>query len=507
MRWDMKNRVVRIVLIGILLSINTPIATADTDPFPGVASGGEIPGTRVSSPPGMSEAVFYASSPYLSHSCPAGAGRGIGVDLAFTSDRSKHVRYVYCVKTWRSTETIDAEAKYRADLAAAQAAALAQSQAWNAANPGQQKCFQWGPITSPSGGTSSGGVCANPVGTAPTTSGTTSETSTTTTSGSSGGSSGSNTGSSSSSNSETTTASIPPSTGAAQVVTVPGQGDCPGGNEGWRRNLEVNATTGVTVTHCVRIETIVIATGPNTTTTVTRVVGADPYPNLATGAEIPGTRTWSTSETSWAQFATNSMRSGWSCPTIYGPNGDPYAAENNGFDTAVGKWYRVCVKNPWREATATVTAKSTGSDTGTATTSTDTRTATTSTDTRTATTSTSSQSETRTVAVAAIAAIANPDSRTVTAGNLLKTYSPAEKESLLDVTLKSTKSALINVSTDIPKVNLTLTAVKKNAPSFTFKVVTDADGDALVKTSKNLNGYTVTLMAGKVKLDSDLVKK
>ncbi len=33
MRWDMKNRVVRIVLIGILLSINTPIATADTDPF------------------------------------------------------------------------------------------------------------------------------------------------------------------------------------------------------------------------------------------------------------------------------------------------------------------------------------------------------------------------------------------------------------------------------------------------------------------------------------------
>jgi hypothetical protein len=201
------------------------------------------------------------------------------------------------------------------------------------------------------------------------------------------------------------------------------------------------------------------------------------------------------------------MRSGWSCPTIYGPNGDPYAAENNGFDTAVGKWYRVCVKNPWREATATVTAKSTGSDTGTATTSTDTRTATTSTDTRTATTSTSSQSETRTVAVAAIAAIANPDSRTVTAGNLLKTYSPAEKESLLDVTLKSTKSALINVSTDIPKVNLTLTAVKKNAPSFTFKVVTDADGDALVKTSKNLNGYTVTLIAGKVKLDSDLVKK
>lgn len=525
MRWDMKNSVVRMVLTGLLLSINSPIATADTDPFPGVASGAEIPGTRVSSPPGMSEADFYASSAYLSHSCPAGAGRGIGVDLAFTSDRSKHVRYVYCVKTWRSTETIDAEAKYKADLEAAQAAALAQSQAWNAANPGQQKCFQWGPITSPSGGTSSGGVCANPVGTAPTTSGSNSETSTTTTtgssgstggsSGSSGGSSGSNTGSSSSSNSETTTASIPPSTGAAQVVTVPGQGDCPGGNEGWRRNLEVNATTGVTVTHCVRIETIVIATGPNTTTTVTRVVGADPYPNLATGAEIPGTRTWSTSETSWAQFATNSMRSGWSCPTIYGPNGDPYAAENNGFDSAVGKWYRVCVKNPWREATVTVTPKSATSETSTATT--DSRTATTSTDTRTATTSTdtttattipaSSQSETRTVAIASISAIANIESRTVTAASLLKTYSAAEKESLLEITLKSSKSALINVATNIPKVNLILTAVKKNSQTYNYKVVSDSDGNALIKTSKNLTGYTVTLIVGKIKLDSDLVKK
>jgi hypothetical protein len=68
---------------------------------------------------------------------------------------------------------------------------------------------------------------------------------------------------------------------------------------------------------------LVIA-GPNTTTTVTRVVGTDPYPNLATGAEIPGTRTWSTTETSWAQFSTNSMRSGWACPTVYGPNGDFY---------------------------------------------------------------------------------------------------------------------------------------------------------------------------------------
>jgi galactokinase len=42
--------------------------------------------------------------------------------------------------------------------------ALAKSQAWNTANPGKQRCFQWGPLTSPNGGTESGGVCANPIG-------------------------------------------------------------------------------------------------------------------------------------------------------------------------------------------------------------------------------------------------------------------------------------------------------------------------------------------------------
>ena len=114
--------------VALLISASlasSPPANAEQDPFPGVADGAEIPGTRVSGAPGDSEATFYASSAYLSHTCPTGSGRGIGVDLAFTSDRSKHVRYVYCVKTWRPTETIDAEAKYRSDLAAAQAASMA----------------------------------------------------------------------------------------------------------------------------------------------------------------------------------------------------------------------------------------------------------------------------------------------------------------------------------------------------------------------------------------------
>ena len=492
------KRLVPISLIALSLSMFMPIAIADTDPFPGVANGSEIPGTRVSGAPGDSEATFYASSAYLSHTCPTGSGRGVGTDLAFTTDRSKHVRYVYCVKTWRSTETIDAEAKYRSDLAAAQAAALAQSQAWNTANPGQQKCFQWGPITSPSGGTSSGGVCANPVGTAPTTSGSSSETSTGTTSGSSG-SSGSSTGSSSS-NSDTGTVSIPPSSGVAEVVEVPGQGDCPGGNDGWRRGLEVNATTGRTVTRCVRIETIVIATGPNTTTTITRVVGTDPYPNLATGAEIPGTRTLSTSETSWAQFATTSMRSGWACPTIYGPNGDPYAAENNGFDSSAGKWFRVCVKNPWREATPTIKSTLSTSDTKTVTSQTDTRTVTTK-------TVSISQSETRTAQIAEVASISNSKERTVAAVELIKTFDSTEKEQALDVTYKSKKSSVIDVDLVVPGIPVVVTATKKGSPLITLKSTTDAEGDAQIKTTKNLEGYSVTLTVNKTKIDTDVVKK
>jgi len=75
----------------------------------------------------------------------------------------------------------------------------------------------------------------------------------------------------------------------------------------------------------------------------------DPYPNLATGDELPGTRVWSTTETSWAEFATTTYRAGWACPQIATPNGDPYAMDGNGFDQATGKWYRACFKNTWRQ--------------------------------------------------------------------------------------------------------------------------------------------------------------
>ncbi len=132
-------------------------ARAEEDPFPGVALGAEIPGTRISSDPGVTQSQWEATSTYQGFSCPSGSGRGIGIDIGAKQ------WFAYCVKQWQPQVTIDAWADYRNALDAAQAAALAESQAWNAANPGKQKCVQWGPLRDPIGGESSGGVCANPV--------------------------------------------------------------------------------------------------------------------------------------------------------------------------------------------------------------------------------------------------------------------------------------------------------------------------------------------------------
>jgi hypothetical protein len=158
---------------------------------------------------------------------------------------------------------------------------------------------------------------------------------------------------------------------------------------------------------------------------------------------------------------------------------------------------------------ASLTA-TTQTDTKTATTQADTKTATTQTDTKTATTTTATkttttttQSETRTAAVAVVAAISNVESRTVTASNLLNTYTATEKENLLNVTLNSAKSAVVNVSTDIPSIKMVVTATKAGSKPIVFNIKTDTEGDAQIKTSKNLTGYTVTLSANGVKLDSD----
>lgn len=152
-----------VALAAIFTFTGVSPAHAETDPFPGVDHMGEIPGTRVSSPAGFTQSQWESSDTYLAYAragCPSGSGNAVSVDV------SQKIWSNYCVKTWRSQSTLDAWQKYYNDEAAAKAAALAQSIAWNTANPGKQKCFPYGPLTSPDGGVTSGGVCANPVGSA-----------------------------------------------------------------------------------------------------------------------------------------------------------------------------------------------------------------------------------------------------------------------------------------------------------------------------------------------------
>lgn len=148
---------VTVLLMGLGVS-----ASADSDPFPGIARGQEIPGTRVSSAPGESWESFNAGAG-ASHSCPSGSGRGMETDLRGTISQSDDIRSYYCVKTWEAPDTTAAWNDFNQRKAAAQAAAQVESAAWNAANPGKQKCVQWGPLTDPNGGVHQGGVCANPV--------------------------------------------------------------------------------------------------------------------------------------------------------------------------------------------------------------------------------------------------------------------------------------------------------------------------------------------------------
>jgi hypothetical protein len=130
---------------------------------------------------------------------------------------------------------------------------------------------------------------------------------------------------------------------------------------------------------------------------------------------------------------------------------------------------------------------------------TDTKTVVSNTDTRTSTT----LANNKITSIITILSISNVESRTVSAANLLNTYTATEKEKFLNVALNSTKSALVNVSTDIPNIKMAVTATKAGSKPIVFNIKTNSEGDSQIKTSKNLTGYTVTLSANGVKLDSD----
>jgi len=169
-------------------------------------------------------------------------------------------------------------------------------------------------------------------------------------------------------------------------------------------------------------------------------------------------------------------------------------------------------KAPGNPPTATITDTKTvtsQTETKTVTSQTNTKTVTSQTDTKTVTTRTEtpSQSDTRTAQIAEVASISNSKERTVAAVELIKTFDSVEKEQALDVTYKSKKSSVIDVDLAVPGIPVVVTATKKGSPTIILKSTTDTDGDAQIKTTKNLEGYSVTLAVNKVKIDTDVVKK
>ena len=160
----------RVIAIAAVIALLFPVqALAEDDPFPGLSYGDKIPGTEITSPRNMSSDDWYASDAYVNLVCPSGSQKGT---IISTRPSTGRVHKTWCWKNYRSPAEDAARAaqeEYQRAIDAAQKAAEEESRRWNEANPGKQKCVQWGPITGPNGEQSSGGVCANPVpaGTAP----------------------------------------------------------------------------------------------------------------------------------------------------------------------------------------------------------------------------------------------------------------------------------------------------------------------------------------------------
>ena len=436
----MNIRFIKLLVIVVALSIYVPMANADEDPLPGIANGAYIgPRQDVSSSTGEP----LDGSPIIT--CPAGAGLA-----AVAGDGNNYVR---CFKNWVPQSVIDAQAAFRELLRNAQNAAEADSLAWNTDHPGQQKCFQWGPYTDANGGTSSGGVCANPVGNLPSNPASTfMETST--------------------SPAETSTAQSPAPPPSSPVNT--------------------NGFGGYAVVHPDGHVCGVIVANSN-----------DPFNN---GGVMPqeymGCPAGSRIVFQTAPSAEGNV-AGWHGENVIENHGQFQIGGSDTITISSGIATDTSGKS-WNTGTGQVLA----GETTTTKSQIDTTTVTSDVETQTSLTRLAPQNqnilpETPTAVIVPI----SQNIENLTALSVLKSLTAKDKENLLSVTVKANKSSIINVAADLPGVNLLVTATKKGEKSIVISVRTNTNGDAQIKTSRNLSGFTVVLSLGKTKLDTDVVKK
>jgi hypothetical protein len=149
-----------------------------TNPFPGIPYDGEIPGytVEIDCGPGgdnSSSGVDCGIGRIPWFACPewsSSDGRNGYANDGPPGDPHKKVGFAkrFCRNSWTPPTTAADEEDFRNRQQLAVAAATLESQAYSAANPGEQKCITWGPIVHANGiSTASGGVCANVVGTKP----------------------------------------------------------------------------------------------------------------------------------------------------------------------------------------------------------------------------------------------------------------------------------------------------------------------------------------------------
>jgi hypothetical protein len=170
------------------------------------------------------------------------------------------------------------------------------------------------------------------------------------------------------------------------------------------------------------------------------------------------------------------------------------ATDSNGrvWDTGSG----ATLKPGTTSASDTTTVRT---DTGTVRTDTSTSTSNSSsstTDTRTSTVSTSPQPLAITVAI--------PDSSTVT--QVVKNLTPALLESQLVAKVVAKTQSIVQVNTDFANSLLQVVAVKKGSKTLNLSIQTDQNGDAKINLKSNLSGYSISLKAGNINLDTDKIK-
>lgn len=468
-----------VLLSGFLLSASvSPISFAETDPFPGVATGSEIPGTRVSG--------------QQSISCPSGSGSALEVNV------TTHEEFTYCVKTWRPSADVNADAAFRAAQDSAIAAATAESQAWNAANPGKQKCVQWGPIVHANGiSTASGGVCANPVAPGP---GTTVQ--------------------SQSADAVVGPTSAPASSTSSAPAVIP-TNDTPitGNGSPFTKILPGQLSTAECPTGFQAANGIIAAIGTGTFT--------ECWPDLAWKANRLGGTYWEQFKSSGGTLDVTPVIDALKVIADYKSRAKAVAQAAADLTPGIQRCSTWSVYGQSGEECAYAFIKPSGSttvsDTSTALTSTDTATTTstpnTTLDTRTASSLSISALDSSTASVALLPVAGNS---ATTTSNADQTTTPATDESKsldsaqssqievpsADLSARQFKGkVVISIDSNIEKAQLTITATKRDGKTIVIPVTTNAEGERTISQKLNLTGYTLTLKSGTQILDKMVLNK